>query len=67
MQTESFIVKNVKCSGCASTIRRALTRVPGVREVRIEIAGARVQVEGVELSRAELGRTLCALGYPEVA
>jgi len=66
MQTESFTVRNIKCSGCASTIRRSSSAIPGVRAAGVDIYGARVEVDGETLSRARLAQALSEFGYPEV-
>ena len=67
MQTEIFQVKNVKCGGCAATIRQGLLSVAGVRDVAVVIQGGEVTVSGEELDRAGLAEKLGQLGYPEAA
>jgi copper chaperone len=67
MQTEIFQVKNVKCGGCASTIRQGLLSVAGVKDVAVVIQGGKVTVSGEGLNREALARKLGQLGYPEAA
>ena len=67
METEKFQVKNVKCGGCADTIRRGLLNIAGVRDVAVVIQGGEVTVSGEELDRAALAEKLGQLGYPEAA
>jgi copper chaperone len=67
MQTEKFQVENVKCGGCADTIRQGLLSVAGVRDVAVVIQGGEVTVSGKELDRAALAEKLGRLGYPEAA
>lgn len=62
-----FSVQNVKCSGCASAIQTGLRQNAQVREVTVDVPTGRVTVEAEEDIRAELGRMLRALGYPEKA
>jgi copper chaperone len=67
MQTEIFKVKNVKCGGCASTIREGLLIVAGVKDVAVAIPDGEVTVSGEGLDRAALAQKLGQLGYPEAA
>ena len=66
MATERFVVANVKCQGCVSTIREGLLSLDGVATVEVHIATGAVTVEGQALSRRSLSEKLRALGYPEV-
>jgi copper chaperone len=65
MQTEKFRVKNVKCGGCANTIRQGLMNMPGVKGVDVVIPGGEVTVSGEDLRREVLAQKLGQLGYPE--
>jgi len=56
---------NIKCEGCASTIRDALGRISGVHEVVVEVATGRVSVEADEGLREAITAALQASGYPE--
>ncbi len=60
-----FMVQNVKCGGCASTIQTGLRQDAKVREVAVDIPAGRVTVETEGDRRAELSAALKALGYPE--
>jgi len=57
--------ENIKCEGCASTIRDALGRISGVHEVAVEVATGRVSVEAEEGLREVITATLQTSGYPE--
>lgn len=59
--------QNIKCQGCASTIRDGLGKNPQVRDVQVDVPTGRVTVEAEQDVRAELSATLQALGYPEKA
>ena len=61
---EEIKVANVKCGGCAATIREHLTPMDGVKEVDVDIPGGVVTVYGEGLSRAQLEDKLLAIGYP---
>lgn len=65
MQTETFLVKNVKCGGCASAIESGLKTLPGIDSVDVEIDSGKVTVNGSDLSREQLAAKLQELGYPE--
>ena len=67
MQMEKFMVKNVKCGGCASTIHDGLLSLAGVKDVAVVIQGGEVTVSGEDLDRAALAQKLSQLGYPEAA
>lgn len=60
-----FDAENIKCEGCASTIREALGRIGGVHEVAVEITTGRVTVEADEGLRNAITAALQASGYPE--
>jgi copper chaperone len=57
--------ENIKCEGCASTIREVLGRIDGVHEVAVEIATGRVTVTADEGLRDAITASLRASGYPE--
>jgi copper chaperone CopZ len=65
VQTEIFIVKNVKCGGCVSAIENGLKSLPGVAGVEVAIDGGKVTVSGDDLSREQIAARLQELGYPE--
>lgn len=65
MQTERFMVQNVKCASCSGSIRKSLGKIPGVTFVRVEIVNGEVVIQGESLSRPQLASTLKSLGYPE--
>jgi copper chaperone len=67
MQTEKFLVKNVKCGGCANTIREGLLGIFGVEDVMVKIQEGEVTVSGEMLNRPALAHKLDQLGYPEAA
>ena len=63
---EEIKVANVKCGGCAATIRQNLAPLAGVNDVDVDIQGGVVRVRGEGLSRAQLEEALRAIGYPPV-
>jgi len=63
----SFVVavENIKCGGCANSIRKALSAIEGVGGVEVDIERGEVCVEGDEAARAAVAERLLELGYPE--
>jgi copper chaperone len=61
----SVIVENIKCGGCANSIRKALSAIEAVSSVAVDIERGEVRVEGDEATRASVTKRLLELGYPE--
>jgi copper chaperone len=58
-------VENIKCGGCANSIRKALTAIAGVAKVDVDIENGAIRVEGDEAARTAVTQRLLELGYPE--
>ncbi len=58
-------VENIKCGGCASTIRSKLAAMDGVDQVDVDIEAGIVSVEGEANTREAVAARLLKLGYPE--
>jgi copper chaperone len=58
-------VENIKCGGCANTIKSKLGRIEGAGNIEIDIERGRVTVNAPDDSREQLLATLLANGYPE--
>lgn len=67
MQTEEFVVGNVKCQGCVQNIRSHVEPLQGVESVAVDISTSTVRVTGSGLDRAALAALLAQIGYPEKA
>jgi copper chaperone len=63
--TLTLQVENIKCGGCANTIRKRLMEINGVNAVDVNVEKGLVEVEAVESLRQQLAETLTASGYPE--
>jgi copper chaperone len=58
-------VENIKCGGCASTIRTKLEAMEGVTTIDVDIGNGIVTVEADEDTRTAVTAKLLKLGYPE--
>jgi copper chaperone len=65
MKTETIIIANLKCGGCASTIKKSLLELEGVEEVSVDNNNDSVTVTYEESRRDALINKLHSLGYPE--
>ncbi len=55
-------IAGMTCGGCATTVTRVLSRVPGVTGVRVDVSGSRAAVEGA-VRPEELVRAVRESGY----
>jgi len=63
---ENILVANLKCSGCANTIKRNISEMPGVLNVEVDADTDTVSVSYEDsLQRDSITKKLSSLGYPE--
>jgi copper chaperone len=65
METEKIVVANLKCDGCATTIRKELLKIKGVIVVEVEPENDTVEVTYEDVDRTTILNKLLSLGYPE--
>lgn len=65
MKHETILVANMKCNGCATTIKNELLKIIGVQQVQVEVESDAIQIEYENLERDVIVKRLLALGYPE--
>lgn len=65
MKTEEIIIANLKCNGCASTIKKELTSLTGVKKVEVDVERDAVNVTYDNIGRESIINKLHSLGYPE--
>jgi copper chaperone CopZ len=65
MKTEEIIIANLKCSGCATTIKNNLMKLPGMQDVNVVNDEDKVIVSYDNLDRSAITEKLHSLGYPE--
>ncbi|WP_006787829.1 heavy-metal-associated domain-containing protein [Thiorhodospira sibirica] len=58
-------VENIKCGGCANSIRKALLADARVSAVDIDIDAGLIEIQAPDTLRPELISKLQTLGYPE--
>ncbi len=61
---QTFEVINVKCGGCANTLKTALLKEFGEVEVKLEIEPRQITLDIEESSIPALRKKLISLGYP---
>jgi copper chaperone len=62
---KKIVVANLKCDGCATTIKRELQKIKGVADVHVDIDNDAVDVSYSDVDRSAITKKLHALGYPE--
>lgn len=65
MKTEKIIIANLKCGGCATTIKTELLKIKGVTHAEIDVENDAVTVSYQNVERAIIINKLHSLGYPE--
>ena len=59
-------IENLKCGGCAATIKKGLLALDGVTEIEIDIEKSIVSIVSEKENLEEIKLKLSKLGYPEV-
>ena len=65
MKSEIYI-ENLKCGGCAATIKKGILSINFIEEVVIDVEKSLVTVESSADVLTEVKEKLSKLGYPEV-
>ena len=66
MKTEDIIIANVKCDGCATTIKKELLKIKGVKNAVVDLDRDMVTVSYDDfVDRNRIIHQLHSLGYPE--
>lgn len=62
----TFAVEGMSCASCATTIKVALGRLPGIAEVRVDTANGRavVRFDRAQVDAARIAATITEAGYP---
>ena len=60
-----FDVENIKCGGCAGTIKKRLQADAGISSVEVDVAAGRVSIEAETDATERWRAELLSMGYPE--
>ena len=60
-----ILVENIKCGGCASSIRSRVLDAKLATEVEVDIEAGAVHLRGDPARRPEAAALLAGMGYPE--
>ncbi|MEE9406651.1 MAG: heavy-metal-associated domain-containing protein [Polaribacter sp.] len=59
-------IENLKCGGCAATIKKGLLSLENINEVEIDLENSIVSVTSNKENISGIKEKLSKLGYPEV-
>ena len=65
MKTEKLLLANIKCSGCATTIKNELLKIKGVENITVDIENDSIDLSYNETDRELIIHRLHSLGYLE--
>lgn len=67
MSMTKITVQNLKCGGCANTIKKNLEKIRGVSNISVEVENGVVTFDsGLELKVETVEKSLRSLGYPPI-
>ncbi|WP_298781103.1 heavy-metal-associated domain-containing protein [uncultured Polaribacter sp.] len=64
--TAEIQIENLKCGGCAATIKKGISTIIGVKEVTIDVNNSLVSITSENDNLDAVRVKLSKLGYPEV-
>lgn len=60
-------ISNLKCGGCANTIKKGIEAIEGINEVAVNLNTSEVSIDTTDESVIKLVKEkLSSMGYPEV-
>ena len=62
----TFEIENLKCGGCAATIKKGLLSIENVSDVLVDVANDTVSITSENVLIDVIKEKLSKLGYPEV-
>ncbi len=64
---EIIEIVNLKCGGCANSIKKGIQNIEGVNDVEVELETSKVTIGfESEIVIEEVKKKLASMGYPEV-
>ncbi len=64
--TQSIVIENLKCGGCANTIKKGVSSVDGITEVNVDVEASEVTFTSENDVLEAVKIKLSKLGYPAV-
>jgi copper chaperone len=66
MMNMEIKVENIKCSGCAHSIKTGLMKMQGVEGVDVDVERGIIQIQALEnVDKESISAKLHSMGYPE--
>ena len=60
-------ILNLKCGGCANTIKKGILSIDGVNEVNVDVETSKVSINTIDEALInQVKEKLSKMGYPEV-
>ena len=59
-------VENIKCGGCAGTIKKKLISDSRVSHVEVDVEQGMVTIDATDDARNDFSEALLKMGYPEI-
>lgn len=66
MMKTNIKIENLKCGGCAATIKKGISSIKGVEDVAIDVENSIVTISAENTTLDAVKTKLSKLGYPEV-
>lgn len=66
MKTTTIQIENLKCGGCASTIKKGLNALESIEQVEVNVEESSVSITTNAINLKEVRDKLSKMGYPEV-
>ncbi len=64
---ETIQIENLKCGGCANTIKKGMLSIAGIKNVTVDVESSEVSVDIDNVSILKtVKQKLSNMGYPEV-
>lgn len=63
--TTTILIENLKCGGCAATIKKGILGIDSVEEVNVNVETSEVKVSHGKDVISTIKEKLAKLGYPE--
>lgn len=64
MKTIEFQVENIKCGGCANSIKSSLSKIEGVDQINVDIENGVISTTAEDfVDEVELRKVLHTMGY----